>query len=119
MNKIDETVGGNTYLFESLLGRGDVSMGDVLLYRIVERMLVLKPGPMADVFEGQDWPNLKRWFDHMSTFPWIRDARQPPHRFLNLVVRKLAGEEGQLPPKLDLEFYDERPYATHPELSLD
>ena len=87
--RIEQMLPNGCYFAERILGQDILTAVDITVYPFVERIAIISDSQGA-IFDRT--PNLRLWFERLSSLPWIQRHRADPRRLQRLVDISARGD---------------------------
>ena len=77
-------VGGN-YLMHSVIGEDVMTMADILMLPIIERLVAMRDTFFSKLLDSDDFSNTFAWYARLSQTGWAQRFQADPKRLANLI----------------------------------
>ncbi|CAG9314098.1 unnamed protein product [Blepharisma stoltei] len=104
LKNLDKILENRGFLMTKILGKNELTLSDIVLLPMVERLHALKDGAWRELVDGEDLSNLWFWFENLIEQPWGQAMRADPRRIAKWIIGRRSPEYKGL--SLPLTNYD-------------
>lgn len=90
LKKINSYAAGGNYILHSYLKEDVLTMADLLILPMMDRVYHFRESLFSPIFDGEDFSALFAWYERISALPWTAGPRADPKRLAT--VYKLMHE---------------------------